>query len=314
MMAKKDDFQDDAGQDEIDLESLVAKSPKTPASDETKNFVTPPPPKEIKRSQPPAAEVPAPKMTAEPADEFDLASIAPVKPKETPKPPEPKPKAPVKPVDEFDLDSIAPAKPKESPKPPEPKPKAPVKPVDEFDLDTVAPAKPKETPKPLEPKPKPAPQPAVKVVKEEPKLKPFEETTRAIRPAPVPSFDEPHAERKKVRILTPFQTLLLIIIVSALTVMATVLVMKAAEPSIDKKMAEVLSFEENSMLKVNSMEQSINRLLEDMKGLQEQAKSQKPAPVAVKPRPKARPKPAPEPEQGAAPQDQETGAQEKTDQ
>jgi hypothetical protein len=245
MMAKKDNFQDDAGQDEVDLESLVSKSPsKTPATEETKNFIVPPLPMETKKSPEPLTETPRQKKPAEAADEFDLDSITPAKPREIPKPPEPKPK--------------------------------------------------------------PAPAPVVKA--EKPQARPFEETTKAIAPE-MPSHDEMHAERKKVRILTPAQTLLLIIIVSALTVMATVLIMKAAEPSIEKKMEDVLSLEEHSMSKVVGMEQAINKLADDMKGLQEQMKPQKTAPAPAKPKAvKAKPRPKPEQEQEPATQSQEPSA------
>jgi hypothetical protein len=88
--------------------------------------------------------------------------------------------------------------------------------------------------------------------------------------------------RKKVRILPEFPTLVLIIIVSIVTAVITGLIVRFSMPSLQSKVQEVLSNEENTSVKVNDLEQSVSKLIDDVKALQEKAKSQQAAPAPVK--------------------------------
>ena len=102
-------------------------------------------------------------------------------------------------------------------------------------------------------------------------------------------FDHP-VQRKKVRILPSFPTLILIIIVSIVAAVLTGTIVTLTGPSLQTKMQEILSNQENTSLKLNSLEQTVAKLLDDMKILQNKANSHQAVPVPVK---KHAPKAAP---------------------
>jgi hypothetical protein len=83
----------------------------------------------------------------------------------------------------------------------------------------------------------------------------------------------------------------------------TGLIVRFSMPSLQSKVQEVLSNEENTSVKVNDLEQSVSKLMDEMKALQEKAKAQPPAPAAApvkkhKAKPKAE-EPQPESESPA---------------
>jgi cell division protein FtsB len=135
-----------------------------------------------------------------------------------------------------------------------------------------------------------------------------------IKEAPVESYaadaetEFDHAvPRNKVRILPEFPTLILIIIVSLLTAVITGLIVRLSVPSLQSKVQEVLSNEENTSVKVNDIEQSVSKLMDDMKALQEKAKAQQASPAPAK-KHKATPKAQKETE-GASPAPEGAGTE-----
>jgi hypothetical protein len=111
-------------------------------------------------------------------------------------------------------------------------------------------------------------------------------------------FDHP-VHRKRVRILPSLPTLILIIFVSAATAIVTGVVIHLTSPSLDNKMQEILSNQENTSLKVNNLEQTVSKMVDDIKALQT-----KPQPQAAPAAPKkhaAKPKAAPAESEPASP-------------
>ena len=214
--------------------------------------------------------------SADPDDEIDLEALI----QKTP-PLQPQQKA--EPEEGFDLGSVPkmPQKPAvEAPKQPALKPvEIKKQPDEEFDIESLKPAQKKieksvikETyQKPAIPKSQPPVQPLNKIIG-----------------APADSyiadaeteFDHLVA-RKKVRILPEFPTLVLIIIVCIVTAVITGLIVRFSVPSLQSKVQEVLSNEENTSVKVNDLEQSVSKLMDDMKALQEKAKAQPAAPASA---------------------------------
>lgn len=206
--------------------------------------------------------------SADPDDETDLEALV-------QKTPPPKPQQKTELEEEFDLDSI----PKMPQKPAVEAPKQPaVKPVeikkqtaDEFDIESLKPAR-REIAKPA-------------IQKSQPPV----QTINKIKDAPAESYiadaetEFDHlAPRNKVRILPEFPTLMLIIIVSLVTAVITGLIVRFSVPSLESKVAEVYSNEENTSVKVNDLEQSVSKVMDDVKALQEKAKAQPAAPAPVK--------------------------------
>ncbi len=77
-------------------------------------------------------------------------------------------------------------------------------------------------------------------------------------------------ERKnKVRILPEFPTLILIILVSIATAFVTGIIVRMTAPSLDSKMQEILSNQENTSVKVNALEQNLSKTTEELKALQD---------------------------------------------
>ncbi len=111
-------------------------------------------------------------------------------------------------------------------------------------------------------------------------------------------FDHP-IQRKRVKILPSFPTLILIIIVSAVAAVLTGSILKLTTPSLQNKMQEILSNQENNSVKVNTMEQTVAKLVEDMKLLQDKAKPHQAAPASAK---KHKPKAQPAPDNTPAPE------------
>jgi hypothetical protein len=211
--------------------------------------------------------------SADPDDEIDLEALVqktpPQQRSEGLPPKQEKISKATEPEEEFDLGSV----PKAPQKPAVETPKQPVvkkQPVDEFDIESLKPAQ-----KKIE---KPSIQKSQMPV----------QTTNKIKEAPAESyivdaeteFDHP-VPRKKVRILPEFPTLILIIIVSIVTAVITGLIVRFSMPSLQSKVQEVLSNEENTSVKVNDLEQSVSKLMDEMKALQEKAKAQPPAPAAA---------------------------------
>jgi hypothetical protein len=200
------------------------------------------------------------------------------------------------PDDEIDLEALVqktptpPPQKKAEPLPPQQeKPFRPPQDEEEFDLAGASKAQKKAEaqPKPVTPKP----QPPV-------------ETVKKFKDAPPESyivdaeteFDHP-VPRKKVRILPEFPTLMLIVIVSIVTAVITGIIVRYTIPSLQSKVAEVYSNQENTAVKVNDLEQSVSKLIEDVKALQEKAKAQPAAPAPVK-KVKAKPRASAAPEPG----------------
>jgi hypothetical protein len=242
--------------------------------------------------------------SADPDDEIDLEALVQKKNESLPPIQEEISKA-TEPEEEFDLGSVpkVPQKPAvEAPKQPAMKPvEIRKQPADEFDLESLKPAQKKiEKPVIKEAYQKPAIQ----------KSQPPVQTINKIKDAPAESYiadaetEFDHlVPRKKVRILPEFPTLVLIIIVSIVTAVITGLIVRFSVPSLQSKVQEVLSNEENTSVKVNDLEQSVSKLIDDVKVLQEKAKAQPvaPAPAPVK-KHKAKPKaeePQPESESPA---------------
>ncbi len=96
-------------------------------------------------------------------------------------------------------------------------------------------------------------------------------------------FDHP-VQRKKVRILPSFPTLILIIIVSIVAAVLTGTIVSLIGPSLQTKMQEILSNQENNSLKVNALEQTVAKLVGDMKILKDKANSHQAAPIPAKKR------------------------------
>jgi outer membrane murein-binding lipoprotein Lpp len=227
--------------------------------------------------------------SADPDDEIDLEALVQKMP-----PPQPQQKS--EPEEEFDLGSVpkAPQKPAvEAPKQPAVKPVETRKqPADEFDIESLKPVQ-KKIDKPILQKSQPPVQ-AINKIKDEP--------AESYNVDAETEFDH-LVTRKKVRILPEFPTLVLIIIVSIVTAVITGLIVRFSVPSLQSKVQEVLSNEENTSVKVNDLEQSVSKLIDDVKALQEKAKAQPaaPAPAPVK-KHKAKPKaeePQPESESPA---------------
>jgi len=110
-------------------------------------------------------------------------------------------------------------------------------------------------------------------------------------------YDHP-VPRKKVRILPEFPTLILIIIVSIVTAVITGIIVRYTMPSLENKVAEVYSNQENTSVKLNDLEQSVSKLLDEVKTMREKAKPQPPASSAPAKKVKAKAKAATEPEGG----------------
>jgi hypothetical protein len=111
-------------------------------------------------------------------------------------------------------------------------------------------------------------------------------------------FDHP-IQRKKVRILPSFPTLILIIIVSIVAAVLTGTIVKLTEPSLQTNVQGIFPNQENNSLKVLGLEQKVDKLVEDVKVLQDRMKTSQAAPAPAKKRkPKAEPPsdnaPAPE--------------------
>ena len=119
-------------------------------------------------------------------------------------------------------------------------------------------------------------------------------------------FDHP-VHRKRVRVLPSLPTLILIIIVSAATALVTGVIIHLTSPSLDSKMQEILSNQENNSVKVNNLEQTLSKVVDDVKALQTRPQPQR-APVAVQKKHAAIPKAAPAESEPApaAPQTGET--------
>jgi|GEM_PF-4391632 hypothetical protein len=81
------------------------------------------------------------------------------------------------------------------------------------------------------------------------------------------------AQRKKVRILPSFPTLILIIAVSVATALVTFMILRFTSPSLDGKMQEILSNQENTSVKVNGLEQTVAKMAEDVKALQDKSQA-----------------------------------------
>jgi hypothetical protein len=169
-------------------------------------------------------------------------------------------------------------------------------PDDEIDLEALV----KKMPAPQPPKKDESapPKPAVQATK--PPTQGL--TINKIKEAPAESYaadaetEFDHAvSRKKVRILPEFPTIVLIIIVSLVTAVVTGLIVRLSVPSLQSKVQEVLSNEENTSVKVNDLEQTVSKLTDDMKALHEKAKSQQAVPAPVK-KHKAAPKTQPQTE------------------
>ena len=114
-------------------------------------------------------------------------------------------------------------------------------------------------------------------------------TINKIKEAPAESYSvdaetefDHTVPRKKVRILPEFPTLVLIIIVSLVTAVVTGLIVRLSVPSLQSKVQEVLSNEENTSVKVNDIEQSVSKLMDDVKALQEKSKAKLAFPAPVK--------------------------------
>jgi hypothetical protein len=119
-------------------------------------------------------------------------------------------------------------------------------------------------------------------------------------------YDHP-VHRHTVRILPSFPTLILIIIVSIATAFVTGLIFRLSTPSLDNKMQEILSNQENTSVKVNAMEQTVNKLVDDMKNLQEKTQAKQAAPAAER-KHKAKAKPVSK-SLPSAPETEETPAE-----
>jgi hypothetical protein len=201
--------------------------------------------------------------------------------------------------DEFDLGSLpkVPQKPPvEIPKQPAAKPVETTKqPAEEFDIESLKPPQ-KEIVKPViqETYQKPAAQKIQARI--EPIKKVKDEHAASYDSEAETEFDHPVA-RKKVRILPEFPTLVLIIIVSLVTAMITGIFVRFSVPSLESKVQEVLSNEENTSVKVNALEQSVSKLMDDVKALQEKATAPPAAPATPVKKHKAKPKASePQPE------------------
>jgi hypothetical protein len=154
------------------------------------------------------------------------------------------------------------------------KPRTPAPQAEEFDVRSFPPAAPAE--------PKKQPQAAQPLRIEPEDSTDYDHETE---------FDHP-AHRKKVRVLPSLPTLILIIIVSVATAFVTGIIVHLTAPSLDTKMQEILSNQENNSVKVNNLEQTVSRMVDDLKALQSRPQPA-PAPAAPK-KHAARPKPAPE--------------------
>lgn len=192
---------------------------------------------------------------ADPDDEIDLEALV----KKAP-PPQ------AAPVKQAAPQSIQP--------PRQEKPRAPAPQAEEFDVRSfphAAPAEPKKQPGPAQP------------LRMEPEDSAgYDQETE---------FDHP-AHRQKVRVLPSLPTLILIIIVSVATAFVTGIIVHLTAPTLDTKMQEILSNQENNSVKVNNLDQTVSRMADDIKALQTKPQPA-PAPAAPK-KHAARPKPAPE--------------------
>jgi hypothetical protein len=88
------------------------------------------------------------------------------------------------------------------------------------------------------------------------------------------------APRKRVRILPSFPTLILIIMVSVATALVTGIIIRVTAPTLESKIQQILSNQENTSIKVNTLEQTVTSLQADVKSLQEKDSSR---PVQVAP-------------------------------
>jgi hypothetical protein len=240
--------------DEIDLESLVRNAP-------------PLQPVSKKETVPPSRPQPKPEKTRRPepqTEEFDLASL-----------PKVKPQAPA--PDVSSRASMPPSRPQPKPektRQPDPQP-------EEFDIASLPKAKP-QTPAPdvssrasVPPIAQKRQSPAPAAAEPEKYIAPSADYDAETE------YDHP-VHRQKVRILPSFPTLILIIIVSIATAFVTGLIFRLSTPSLDNKMQEILSNQENTSVKVNAMEQTVNKLVDDMKTLQEKTQAKQAAPAAEK--------------------------------
>lgn len=238
--------------------------------------------------------------SADPDDEIDLEALVqktpPQQKNESLLPKQEKFSKAAEPEEEFDLSSVPKVPQKlavEAPKQPAVKPvEIKKQPADEFDIESLKPAQ-KKIEKPI-------------IQKSQPPV----QTINKIKDAPAdPYIADAETEfdhlvaRKKVLILPEFPTLVLIIIVSIVTAVITGIIVRFSVPSLQSKVQEVLSNEENTSVKVNDLEQSVSKLMDDVKALQEKAKVQPVAPALVpvkkhKAKPKAE-EPQPESESPA---------------
>ncbi len=93
-------------------------------------------------------------------------------------------------------------------------------------------------------------------------------------------YDHP-VYRKRIRILPSFPTLILIIIVSAVASLLTGIILKITAPSLQNKMQEILSIQENTSIKENALEQSVSDLTKEMNAMKKTPNNQRDASVAA---------------------------------
>lgn len=170
------------------------------------------------------------------------------------------------PDDEVDLDALVKKNPPQGrptpDSPPKKKDTAPSKPnsiaqqSDEFDIGSLPksqPQTPPKVPKTLAARPS--------VDRQSPSNALHEDVADLDNPTP----------RKRVRILPSFPTLILIIMVSVATALVTGIILRVTAPTLESKMQQILSNQENTSIKVNALEQTVTSLQADIKSLQEKA-------------------------------------------
>jgi len=172
------------------------------------------------------------------------------------------------PDDEVDLDALV----KKNPPQPRPAPDNPPKkkdtvqstphPVapqsDEFDIGSLPKNRPQTTPPKVS---QPQATPPTSIPPEPEAIRDYDSELDMLAP------------RKRVRILPSFPTLILIIVVSVAAAFVTGIIFRLTTPSLESKMQQILSNQENTSIKVNTLEQTVTSLQANVKSLQEKESS-----------------------------------------